>query len=114
MGNVRVQLGTDKAASVSIGVAAVHAIGPWHMPVLVEARSAVVTETGAEVILLAAASAAVAELSAGHGEEEPIIPFDEFYVANDEGVIESQRAKGPQATTPTAVNPVGTPIGTPV
>ena len=39
----------------------------------------------------------VAELAAGHGHEQPARPVDDLEVANNEGVIDGNRAEGPQA-----------------
>ena len=50
-------------------------------------------EAGAEVVFLRAPPAAVGELAGRHGEEEPAGAIDEFYVADDEGLIEGQRAE---------------------
>jgi hypothetical protein len=61
--------------------------------VIIEPAAAVVAEAGAEVILVAAARAVVTELARGHGEEEPVGAFDELHVADDESVVERQRAE---------------------
>ena len=45
------------------------------------------------MILFAAATAAIAELSRWHRQEQPVVAVDQLYVANDERVIECQRAK---------------------
>ena len=59
----------------------------------IEVGAAVIAEAGAEVIFVAAAGAVVGELSTGHGEEEPVVSFDQFNVANDEGIVEGQGAE---------------------
>jgi hypothetical protein len=70
----------------------------------IEARAALIAETGAQMVFLAAAPAAVAELAAGHGQEQSIVSFDQFHVADDEGVIEGERAERSQ---PSASRKVG-------
>jgi len=59
----------------------------------VQVASAVVAETGAEVVFLAAAGAMVRQLAAGHGQKKSVISFDQFDVANDERVVEGQGAE---------------------
>src|SRR5256885_1600288 len=61
--------------------------------IFVEARSTMIAEASAQVILLAAALAAVAQLARWHGQEQAVVAFDQFHIANDERVIESQRAE---------------------
>jgi hypothetical protein len=65
----------------------------FHVAVFIESQAAVVAVTGAEVVFLAAALAAVAELSGGHGEEQAVVAFDQLHVANDERVVEGERAE---------------------
>jgi hypothetical protein len=84
------------------------------MAILIEPGAALVAEPGAKMILFTATPAAIAKLSAGHRQEKPIIPFDQLHIANDERVIESQRAKRPQPPAPASLAPVGAPVGTPV
>jgi len=70
----------------------------FHASVFVEALPAIVAEAGAEVILFPAAPAAVAEFSRRHGKEKSVISFDDFHIADDEGVVEGQRAKSLEAS----------------
>ncbi len=78
--------------NVSAGV--VHAARAAAVAVFVEPASAAVTEAGAEMILLRAARAMVAKLARRHGEEKPVGPLDQLDVADDEGVVEGERAEG--------------------
>ena len=86
MRDIRVQLGPHETAAAA-------AIWAGHVAIFVQSRPALITEPGTQMVLLAAAPAAVAQFSAGHRQEKPIISFDQFHIANDEGVIESERAK---------------------
>ena len=47
----------------------------------------------AQVVLLAAPRAVVGELAARHRQEQPVVAVDELDVADDEGVVEGQRAE---------------------
>ena len=62
---------------------------------LVEACAAAVAVAGTEMVLLVTATAMIAEFSRRHGEKDPVIALDEFDVANNERVIERDRAKSP-------------------
>jgi hypothetical protein len=72
---------------------AMHSALHLHAAVFVEALAAVVAEAGAEVIFLSASAAAIAQLATGHRQEKSVISFDDFHIADDEGVVEGQRAK---------------------
>jgi hypothetical protein len=61
MGDVGVQFRPHESAGIAVARA--------HVPVFIEARAALVAESGAQMILFAAAPASVAQLSAGHGEK---------------------------------------------
>jgi hypothetical protein len=66
---------------------------PEELNALIESSAAVVAEAGAEMIFVAAARAVIAKLARRHGEEEALGTFDELDVADDESVIEGERAK---------------------
>jgi len=63
------------------------------VPVFVQPHPAVVAKAGAKVILLATARAMVAQLARRHGQEQPLRAFDQFDVADDEGVVEGEGAE---------------------
>src|SRR4029077_9267511 len=65
--------------------------------VLVEFGPALVAEAGAQVVLRAALRAAVGQLAAGHRHERPLGALDDLQVADDEGIVERDRAEGLQA-----------------
>src|SRR5262249_16247572 len=65
--------------------------------VLVELAAALVAEAGAEVVLAAAAGAAVRQFAGGHGHERPLGALDDLQITDDEGVIERHRAERLQA-----------------
>jgi hypothetical protein len=94
MGDIGMQLWSEQTAAVAIGVA-IDAAGPGHVTIFVESHATLVAEAGAQMIFLAAAPAAVAQFSAGHGEKQPIVAFDQLDVTDDEGAIECERAVRP-------------------
>src|SRR5262245_13000769 len=49
------------------------------------------------MVLAAALAAAVRQFAAGHGHERPLGALDDLQVANDEGVVERDRAEGLEA-----------------
>src|SRR5262249_49440241 len=77
-----------------VGVQLGPAVGVARGPVLVELRAALVAEPRPQVVLAAAARAAVGQLAAGHGHERPLGALDDLQVADDEGVAEGDRAEG--------------------
>src|SRR5205807_4146504 len=70
------------------------AVGVAGGAVLVQFGAALVAKAGAQVVLAAAAMAAVGQLTAGHGHERPLGALDDLQVADDEGVVERDRAEG--------------------
>jgi hypothetical protein len=69
-----------------------------HAAIFIQPLATVIAEAGTEVILVPAPPASVAELSRRHGEEQSIISFDDFHIADDECVVERERAKGFEAS----------------
>ena len=63
---------------------------------LVQAAAARIAEAGPQVVLAHAPRAAVRQLPARHGDEDPLRPLDDFQVANDEGVVEGDGAEREQ------------------
>src|SRR5665213_217609 len=63
------------------------------MAVFIETHAAVVAESGAEVIFLAAGWTVIGNLARGHRQENTVVSVDEFHIADDKSVIEGQRAK---------------------
>jgi hypothetical protein len=86
-------VGVEFEAVVAVVVAVLIALET----VFIEWGAAIIAEAGAEVIFFAAARAVVRQLSAWHGEEEPVVAVDEFNVTNDESIIEGQGAEGLEA-----------------
>jgi len=70
-----------------------------HEAVFVQARAAVVAESGFEMVFLAAASATVAELARRHCQEQAVVAFDQFHVPDNKGVIKGERAKRLEAAS---------------
>src|SRR5205823_8988755 len=65
--------------------------------VLIQFGAALVAEAGAQVVLAAAGMAAVGQFAARHGHERPLGALDDLQVADDEGVVERDRAEGLEA-----------------
>src|SRR4051794_23845380 len=61
--------------------------------VLIEPASAPVAEPRAQVIFLPAARAMIGELSRRHRQEQSVGTLDQLDVADDEGVVEGERAE---------------------
>src|SRR5262249_21326153 len=87
--------GVDRVGDVGVQLGA--AVGVAGGPVLVELVPALVTVAGPQVVLAAAAAAAVRQLAAGHGHGRPPGALDDLQVAHDKGVVESDRAEGLEA-----------------
>jgi len=64
------------------------------IPVFIEAMAAMIAVAGAEMILFIAMGAMIGKFARRHCQEETIVPVDQFHIAHDERVIESQRAEG--------------------
>ena len=64
--------------------------------VLVQPAAALVAEPRPQVVLAPAAAAAVGQLPARHGDEDALGALDDFQVADDERVVEGDRAEGQQ------------------
>ncbi len=77
-----------------VGVELGPAVGVAGGPVLVQLVAALIAVTCPQVILAAALLAPVGELSAGHGHERTFGPFDDLEIADDEGIVKRDRAKG--------------------
>ena len=85
-------LGVDGVGDVGVqlGAAAGGAVGT----ALIELGAAVAAEAGAEMVLGAAGGTVVSDLARGHGDEITAGAFDNFEVADNKGVVESNRTKG--------------------
>src|SRR6185295_508274 len=57
---------------------------------------------GAQVVLAAAAGAALADLAGGHRDEGALLALDDLEVADDEGVVEGDGAERPELVAPPA------------
>ena len=60
-----------------------------------EPGSTLITESGAQVILASAFLTMRGQLSAGHGNERPIVAFDNLEVTDNETVVECDAAESP-------------------
>src|SRR5205085_12633798 len=89
MRDVGVQLETTVAIAVVLAEVAI----------VIESRAAAVAEACAQMVLLAAALAMIAELARRHGEEQAVGAFDQLDVADDEGVVEGQGTERLEART---------------
>ena len=78
----------DTFSSLDLRLSRTFAAGP----VRIEALAAVVAEPGAQVVLLRAGGAVVGDLARRHRQEETIVAVDQLHVADDERVIERERA----------------------
>ena len=82
-----------------VGVQLDAAVGVADGAVLVELAAALIAEAGPQMILAAAAGTAIGQLAAGHGHERALGPFDDLQIADDEGIVERDRAEGLQAVS---------------
>jgi hypothetical protein len=89
--DVRVQLYPVAVLAVDVDVAVPVAV--LQVTGLVQAPPAIVAVPGAQVILFLAGRAVVAELPRRHRQEQPVVTVDQLDVADDEGVVERQRAE---------------------
>ena len=89
------QARVDRVGDVGVQLDA--AVGVAGGAILVELAAALVAEAGPQMVLAAAAVAAIRQLAAGHGHERALGAFDDLQVADDEGVVERHRAEGLQA-----------------
>ncbi len=68
-----------------------------HRVLLLLPRAALIAERGPQMVLAAALRAMAGELATGHGHERPGRALDDFQVADDEGIVQGNRAEGLQA-----------------
>ena len=80
-----------------VGVEAGASLGIFLGAVIEQLDSALVAVPGAEMVLGAAFGAAIGELAAGHGDERAAKSLDDLEIADDETLIEGDRAEGEQA-----------------
>src|SRR5947207_1305017 len=71
----------DRVSDVGVKLDA--AVGVSGGAILVELAATLVAVASPEVILAAAARAAVGQLAAGHGDERALRPLDDFQIADD-------------------------------
>src|SRR5205814_2703717 len=86
-----VAVGVDVAVAVAVAVPV--AVAVLQVPALIEPAPAVVAVAGPQVVLFLASRAVVAQLARRHRQEQAVVPVDQLHVADDEGVVERQRAE---------------------
>ena len=65
--------------------------------VVTDPRATIVAIIAADVILVSAATTAIGELAAGHGDKWTVAPFDDLQIAYDKAVVEGNGTEGAQA-----------------
>jgi len=61
-----------------------------------ETRATLVAEVRAVMVLFATAATTLHHLATGHSHERPLRSFDDLEIANHEGVVDGDAAKGPE------------------
>ncbi len=89
------ECGVDRMGD--IGVELGPAIGVADSAILVELVSALIAVTSSQMVLASALVTAVGQLTAGHGDEQSPVSFDDLEVANDETVVKGNGAECTQA-----------------